>query len=363
MAQPTLEDVRELIDWQPPLGVISVYQRFDPADRGGAWRTELRNGVERALELAEDAEHERKIAARETAKRLLDRFDDEELRPPPRGEAGFVEVSAQEGQERWWGTGVAPVLPAVVLAEQPVVTELVDLCQRCEGSGVALLSAERVRLLQFAAGELGDIDEWELSIISGDWRERKAQRTPDPARAQGVSSSGHDRYGDRLEHNRQRFLVECGRLAGGRLRELQLDQAVTFGPQPDAEAFWKGLGSSPIRAELGGRADLISMPRGELIDEVAAATERLRAERDRDFVELALEQALGGSHGATGVQETAEALAERRVEHLALDPAIGDPAEAMVRAALPADAKITIARDGVADLLGPAEGVAAILRY
>jgi hypothetical protein len=341
--------------------VISVYLCFDAADRGVAWRTELRNGVDRAMELAEGAEHERKIAMRETAKRLLERFDDKEVRPPPRGEVGFLEVSEKQGQERWWGTGVPPPLPAVMLADQPVVTELVDLSRRGEGSGVALLSAERVRLLRFAEGDLEEIAEWELSITSGDWRERKASSSADPARAQGVSSSGHDQYDERLEHNRRRFLAECGRLAGERLGEL--GEIVAFGPRPDAEAFWKGLGSARMRAELGGEADLISMPRGRLNDEVSAAIARLRAERDRDFVERTLEEVRGGSRAAAGPQETIEALCERRVEHLALDPAIAEQVEALVRGALAGDAGITIARDGAAELLEPAEGVAALLRY
>jgi hypothetical protein len=100
-----------------------------------------------------------------------------------------------------------------------------------------------------------------------------------------------------------------------------------------------------------------------LIDEVTAAVARSRTRHDRAFVERALEEAFGGSRGTSGVQETLAALQERRVEHLALAPAIGDPAEALVRGALAGDAEITIARDDVAELLAPAEGVAAILRY
>jgi hypothetical protein len=363
MAHPSLDDARELSDWQPVLGVISVYMGFDPADRGGAWRIELRNGVEAAVKLAEDAEHERKIGVRETAKRLLERFDGEELRPPPRGEAGFVEVGKGKGREHWWGTGVEPVLPAVVLGERPIITELVDLCGRGEPAAVALLSSERVRLLRFAEGQLEEIDEWELTILSGDWRERKADRPPDPARVQGVSASGHDQYGERLEHNRHRFLVECGRLAGEGLREGGLGEIVAFGPRPDAAAFWEGFGETRMRVELGGEEDLISTPKGKLIDEVSTTVAKLRADRDRDFVERALEEALGGSHGATGPQETMEALTERRVEHLALDPALGEPVEAMVREALAGDAQITIVRGEVAELLAPAEGVVTTLRY
>lgn len=346
MAHPSLEDVRELGDWRPPLGVVSVYMRFDPADRGGAWKTELRSGVDRLLDLAKDAEHERKVAVRETAKRLLERFEDEVVRPPPRGEVGFLEVGVRPGQDRWWGIGVEPALPAVVLDEQPVLTELIDLCRRCAASGVVLLSAERVRLLRFAAGDLEELEEWELTINSPEWHEKD-----------------RDDYAERLEHSRHRFLVECGGHSGERLREQGLGEVLAFGPKPDAEAFWKGLGSTPIRAELGGEADLISVPRGDLVAAVTAAVERVWAGRDRDLVVRALEEARGGSRAAAGPQETAAALGERRVEHLAFDPLIGNRAEELVRAALAGDAGITIARDGVAELLEPAEGVAALLRY
>jgi Bacterial archaeo-eukaryotic release factor family 10 len=363
MAGPTLQEARELGDWRPPLGVISVYLRFDPDDRGGAWRSELRGGLDAAVRQAEDSEHERRVGVRETAQRLLARFDDEVVRPPPRGEAGFVEVARKAGRERWWATGVAPALPAVVLAEQPLLTELVELCHRGEGAGVVLLSTERVRLLRFAEGDLEPLDEWELTILSGDWRERKAQRPSDPAREGGVSASGHDRYDERLEENRSRFLVECGRLAGERLRGTGVGEIVVFGPPPDADAFWKGLGPTQVPAELGGAADLISAPRGELIDLVAAALARLKEERDGGVVQRALEAARAGGRGTAGPEETLAALRDRRVEHLAFDPAIGAEAEGLVRSALAGDAGITIARDGVAERLRPAEGVAAILRY
>jgi hypothetical protein len=362
MAHPTLEDARTLSDWRPPLGVVSVYLHFDPADRGRAWRTELRNGVDRALAFAKDADHEHKLALRETASRLLERFEGKDVRPPPRGEAGFVEVSRDEAGERWWETGVAPATAAVLLAEQPAVVQFVDLCQRGQGCGVALVSAERVRLLRVDAGDLEEIEEWELSITSGDWRERKSQTSADPSRAQGVSSSGHDQYDERLEHNRRRFLAECGHLVGERLRELGLSELLFFGLPPEVEGFCAGL-SSTLQAELGGEVDLISAPTGQLVEEVSVATERVVAERERDIVERALEEARGGSRGATGLQETLEALDEGRVEHVAFDPAIGPPAEGLVRGALAGGSEVTVVGNGSAELLAPAEGVAAILRY
>src|SRR5690242_1590053 len=155
MTQPTLEDARSLSEWRPPLGVLSVYLGFDPADRGGAWRTELRNALDAVLEAHKEAEHGLRVALRASAKRLSERFEDGDLRPPPRGEAGLVEVAEKAGGERWWGTAAAPVADACVeFGEEPLVAPLIDLSCRGKARGVALLSSERVRLLRSADGTL-----------------------------------------------------------------------------------------------------------------------------------------------------------------------------------------------------------------
>lgn len=362
MTQPTLEEAREISRWRPELGVLSVYLGFDPADRGGAWRTELRNGLDTILDAHKEIDHEPRVALRATVKRVMERFEDGDLRPPPRGEIGFVAVSEKEGAEHWWGTGTPPVADACVeYAPEPVVAPLIDLC--CHGAprGVALLSAERVRLLRCTEGTLDELEDWELSVFSLDWRERKSQSAPNPA--QGGSSSGHDQYGERLEHNRQRFLAECGGLAARALEQNGLDEVVVFGPAKDVEGFNAGFGSARAKPALGGEQDLISVPKGKLGDVVADVIERLDSERDRAVVERALDEAKGGSRGSAGIQETKEALLEGRVDHLVFDAAIDEDAEQMVRAALSGSARVTIVRDELAEPLAEAEGVAAILRY
>jgi hypothetical protein len=364
MTQPTLEEAREISKWRPELGVLSVYLGFDPADRGGAWRTELRNGLDAILDANKEIDHEPRVALRATAKRVLERFEDGDLRPPPRGEVGFVAVSEKEGVEHWWGTGTPPAADACVeYAPEPVVAPLIALC--CHGAprGVALLSAERVRLLRCAEGTLDELEDWELSVFSLDWRERKSQSTSNPARGHGVSSSGHDQFDERLEHNRQRFLAECGGLAARALEQNGLDEAVVFGPAKDVEGFDTGFGSAKAKLALGGEQDLISVPKGKLGEVVAEAIERLDNERDRTIVERALGEAKGGSRGSAGIQETKEALLEGRVDHLVFDAAIDEDAELMIRAALSSSAQVTIVRDELAEPLAEAEGVAAILRY
>jgi hypothetical protein len=362
MAHPTFEDARRLSDWQPPLGVVSVYLAFDPADRGGAWRTELRNGLDALLEAAKDAEHERRVALRAVAKRIVDRYEDGDHRPPPRGEAGFVEVAEKGGEEHWWGTGASPQSSACVeLGERPALTPLVDLACRGEERGIAIVSLERVRLLSFAEGRLTELEDWELEVTSLDWRERKAQTGGGPIR--GVASSGKDEYGDRLDHNRHRFLAEAGALVGRELEARQIRRALAFGPAVDLEHFESGLGAPHVKLAVAEKADLISIPTGKLQETVAAAVGNADAERESRLVLAALEEVRGGGRGASGVQDVGEAVAEGRVERLVLDAGLGAAAEPLVRGALEASARIAIVHGPAADALGEAEGVAAILRY
>jgi len=364
MTQPTLEDARGLSEWRPPLGVLSVYLGFDPADRGGAWRTELRNGLDSVLEANAETDHDRKVALRATAKRLLERFEDGDLRPPPRGEAGFVEVAEKAAIEHWFGTAASPVATACVeFAPEPVVAPLLDLCGHNGARGIVLLSSERVRLLRCAEGTLEELADWELSVTSLDWRERKSQSTNNPARAQGVSSSGHDQFDDRMDHNRQRFLAECGGLVAHRLEGDGLTEAIAFGPARDVESFKSGFGSGSAALAVGGEQDLISVPTGKLAELAAETIERLDAERDGAVVTRALEGAKGGSRGAAGLRETKEALGEGRVDHLVLDAGIGEEAESLIRAALASSSRVTVVRDERAEPLAEAEGVAAVLRY
>jgi hypothetical protein len=362
MAHPTFEDARRLSDWEPPLGVVSVYLAFDPADRGGAWRTELRNGLDQLLEAAKDAEHERRVALRAVAKRITERFEDGDHRPPPRGAVGLVEVAEKNGTEHWWGTGAAPQASACVeLGERPALAPLVDLACRGEQRGIVVVSLERVRLLLFDEGELSEIADWELEILSLDWRERKAQSGG--GATSGVASSGKDEYGDRLDHNRHKFLGEAGALVGRDLEERGVGRALAFGPTVDLEAFEAGAKAPKVKLSRGGEADLISTPTGKLHDTVAAAVENADAEREARLVTAALEEVRGGSRGASGLQDVGEAVAEGRVERLVMDAGLGAPAESLVRGALAGSAKITVVHGAAAEALAPAEGAAAILRY
>jgi hypothetical protein len=361
MSLPTLDDARRLAEWAPPLGVVSVYLRLDPDDRGRAWRTELHNGLSSVLD-SDGLDHEAAAALRATAERIGERFANHE-RSLPRGEVGFVEVAAKPGAERWWSNHLAPEAARTAsFADRPLVAPLVCLLERGAARGVALLSAERVRLLEWSPGHLEELHNWELSVFSLDWRERKAQRVADPARGQGVSASGRDQFDERLAENRHRFLGECGRLAARIASERGWKQLLLFGGAEQRRDLRQGLPSPGLAVE-GDGADLISEPSERLEKPIADAVERLDRERDRKLVEGALDEARGGTRAAAGPQETEAALAEARVECLVLDASRAVASESLVRSALESGAGVAAVAGEAAELLAPVEGVAALLRY
>jgi len=359
---PSFEDARRLAEWQPPLGVVSVYLRLDPGDRGGAWRTELHNGLAAVRERAGELDHEAAKALRATVERIGERFENHG-RDLPRGEAGFVEVAAEPAGQRWWSTHLSPEATIGRFAERPLVAPLLCLIERGTPRGVALTSAERVRLLEWAPGHLEELHRWELSVFSGDWRERKAPRVADPARAQAVSAAGRDQYDQRLEDSRHRFLGECGRLAAPLASERGWRQLLVFGAAEHVRDLRHGVPASALAVEAGDDADLISEPLAKLEQPIAAAAERLDDARDRELVELALEQTRGGMRGAAGPQETEAALGEARVERLVLDAARADGSEALVQAALASGAGVSAVTGEAAELLSTVDGIAALLRY
>lgn len=363
MGMPSYEEARKLAGWQPPLGAVSIYLRLDPGDRGEAWRTELGNGLAAVGERAGGLDHGAAAALRATLARIGERFANHE-RALPRGEVGFVEVAEKAGEEHWWTVHLSPDGAACVShGERPLVAPLFGLIERAAPRGVALLSAERVRLLDRRPGHLEQLHDWELTVFSDDWRERKAQQAADPARAQGVSASGHDRYDGRLEQNRHRFLGECGGLAAPIAAERGWRQLLVFGAAEQAREFERGIAAAGLDVAAGGDADLISEPAGRVAAAVDAACERLEAERERALVERVLEEARGGTRGTAGRQETEAALAEARVERLVVDGAGAEGCEALVRTALASGAGIASVSGEAADLLAPVDGIAALLRY
>jgi Bacterial archaeo-eukaryotic release factor family 5 len=127
--------------------------------------------------------------------------------------------------------------------------------------GVAAISSERVRLFDWRLGKVEQLHDWEMSYFADQWRERKAQRPPDPARGQAVSASGRDQFDQRMEANRERFNKRTGELSRNEAGKRSWRQVLAFGDERYVREFDEGFGNAGALRHAGN-ADLISEPLG-----------------------------------------------------------------------------------------------------
>lgn len=353
----------ELLGWRPPHGVLSIYVATDPGDRGQGWRTAVRNGLSEAVDAAEGGDHELRKALGATVDRL-ERELEEERKDVHRGLLGFVEVAAKQGEERWYGTQIPPHRVDVAHGRAPQVHQLLELLDDGAPLGVAAVSSERVRLLDWRLGRVEQLHDWELEYFAGDWKERKSPRPRDPARGEAVSASGRDQHDQRLEANRERFAEQTGRLAHGESRKREWRRAIVFGDQRYAGRFAEALGQGIELVHVD--SDLVSEPTDAIERRVEELLPELNRSREAELIERIKEAAYTEGRSSLGAQETLQALTEGRVEHLVYDAerSYGDhEAERMVEMALQTGAAITPVEGDSARALAEQGGVAALLRY
>lgn len=370
--------VVELQRWSPNEGVLSVCLGIDPADRGEGWRVELRNGLGGVRDNAASPALRASIEA--TAERILARFPREAPHPEGRTHIGFVEVSRKPGREVWhhFQTGRPAHAPTVIHGRHPLLWPLLALLEIGASRGVALVSGERVRLLEWTAGRTTEIDDWEITLFSGDWRERKARRPRDPSRAQGTTASGHDQFEQRLDANREQFLREVAQATMVEMRAREWRDLIVLGDEKHGGGFVDVLDvpQDHVHFEAHNAINEGRQQIERLLDEL---TSTIDSERELRLVRSAAASAgARQGSGSLGLEPTLDALARGRVEHLvvdlARDYASGSASEGtdedklstterMIELALTTDAQVTPVAGEAAELLSRHGGVAALLRY
>jgi hypothetical protein len=232
----------------------------------------------------------------------------------------------------------------------------------------------------WSLGAIRELEDWELTLFSLDWRERKAERSM-PGPRSWTSASGRDQYGQRMDANRQRFLREVGSLVADELAERKWRHIIAFGTEEYPRELAEGLGQAAARLHTV-RHDLVSAPEGRVADRVTEEVEKLNTSQALALVSE-VEEAIGTEPGtALGPQETLQALGEGRARHLVFDAARdydgaaveadlgyddgtdGLPlGERLVELAVATKAEITPVYEEPATKLEPHDGVAALLRY
>jgi hypothetical protein len=370
--------LRGLVEWRSGQGILTVCVQLDPGDRGRAWRIALREQL-RELEERTDPHAERR-AFRTAASEILERFPENGAPPEGRGHIGFVEVAEKHPRAVWRSMQMSPRRTEVVRSERPYVRPLVELFAEGPHVGVALVSADRVRLLDWSLGAIRKLEDWEITLFSRDWRERKAERSI-PGQGTRTSASGRDQFDQRLDANRRRFLREVGSLVAGEDSRRRWRDLIAFGVEGVPEEFGEGLGGRASNLHVVPQ-DLVGAKEAQIAERVDAEVRELNAKRGLRLVEE-VEEAVGAEPGAAlGPQESLQALSEGRARHLIFDAQRdyeGRPLEAdldyddghdgvpvgerLVELAVATDAEVTPLSGEPAARLERHDGVAALLRY
>ena len=345
--------LRDLAEWRPSGGVLSVYLDIDPADRRESWRVRLRD------ELSDVDD--------ELARRVFERFPENARHPEGRTQIGFLEAGG--GREIWNGFQVSLGEVRAALRPAPLLGPLVRILDDNAAVGVVLTSLERVRVLEWALGRVEELADWELVLTSGDWRERRSPSRNPQSDGTGTTASGHEQQQERLEHNRERFLKQAGGLVASRFANRDWRRILLIGEGDRPRLLATGLGpKGELVHEL--RHDLIRAPAADIAARVEGELEHLNREREEELLRRA-EEAIGTENGAAlGPDEVLQALEQGRVSHLILDGEgefevrDGVPlGERMIALALTTSADVTPVEGMAAQAIQARGGAVALLRY
>lgn len=385
-----LEEVLRLSD---PVGVLSVYVRArDAATPGSAAIHALEVDLRRVMSRIDSSWAPDARRARTVLETIERRVHD----AAARGEARNLVLFAALGADR-----IVALEPVGEVPTRSTVGPRADvrpLCLALEESrpaGVALVSAEGVRVLEWTPGALAEV--WSATLPELEQRDLVGPAHAHPRGLPGTApefkaGQQRDLFKARVRLELEQLLASAAAKTAELARERGWHEIVLAGQERLGATFARCLPS-------GASVEIALAPRierwrslGDLALRVAPAIARAREQRTIRLVRKVLEAAGGGGLATVGVRETLAALAEGRVDTLlvvAERPIAGrssaagllaapgdippggsaaelvdDPmlADAMIARAIDTDTTIVVLPPELAQLLG-GEDVAALLRY
>ena len=325
--ESVLRSIASLVD---PLGILSVYVGTYPEEEAGSPsipELEVRHGleaIERQIEAGGDTPRAEALAAR-----LADLRPDLDLLLSPResgrGRALFAGLSGGDAIR------VAVRLPFdthVTLAERARVRPLARALEAGRPAGLALVSDEGLRLLEW---RLGEVEELRAVPFVEAGEERRELRGPAYAHPKATPHAAPGfRTGQQRDLFERRTEEELGRFLAAGAPDVQVlarargwEDIVVAGDDRLTEPFAHRLldpGGPEVTVD---RRMLGWLPFAELAEATAPLLDEVRTDRALTLFRRVREEALGGGRGALGLGDTLAALAQGRVERLIL-PAEGE---------------------------------------
>lgn len=375
----------ELARRRDPLGVLSFYVNADPSEDPQAAAIDIGN---RYRELQHRTSEDESGGSRDVA-RALERLQpevDQVTRPSEPGRGRIVFVALSDG----WVLRLDSQLPVanrVVLDAGPFIHPLLELLDEGRRAGLALLSSEGGRLLEWHLGKLEPVTEIGQDYIEAA-HERAGQIGGGPAGQFHTPMREHQQARD--QERDRRLAVRMAALVADTASERGWERVVLSGAEQWPDLVGDRLPEALQPLLIREPRVLTGMGEEELKAAVTQLLHQAHAALEKRLVEQVQQAGLGGT-GALGLSEVAAALNEGRVAHLVYDPQVryagsvgsdgtlqadteagpgGQPgtaeprlSERLVERALATGAKVSPVEGAADGALSEAAGIGALLRW
>lgn len=348
---PARGRLRRLADFRPAHGrVLSVYFDLDPSTfpTAEARASQITSVCDEAGKLVEqrrdELDHASLIGLREDIERIRGAFD-----PQTMGAGGTrgIAVFACGPSDLFETVRLPhPVDTRITLGQSPDVTPLAATGDH-ERWAVVLISTRDGRVFmgdQEHMDDLGNVyDDVHGQHRQGGWSQR--------------------RYEASIDEDRHTHLARVSDELLALLRQRPFDRLLVGGPEPLPEEF-EGVMHPYLTERLAGRIhiDVDTASPAAVLEAAAPVFAEHRAAHQRDALgRFKASLGRGDGRAAAGREEVEDALVQRRVEILLLEPQ-ADGVEDLVEQAIDGSAEVLVVDDETPDL-GPHGGVGAVLRF
>ena len=388
--------LKQLIGFRDEIGVLSVYIGFTPeqaADPQPVTPIEIKNQLRDLKRRLRDEEpHDRWQAVESRISELEDNELAALLDPKAHGR-GRVMFAAIAGDRVETIALQMPFRERVVLDDTPFVRPLVAAHDEGRSAGVLVVSRQGARLLEWAVGQAEELETWQFEIGDAQVADIKSGPSFDNPQNQQRGMVNRERFEDRIDENRARFLRDVLTDVGTTIKDRGWDRLVVSGSPKIRDASIEALPAHNGLRVLRADNDWEGLTPSEISDRAWPVLRSVHREREIELVEIAKDRALSGGAGALGMKKVCEALNQGQVSHLLFQSDLeasgystdegtlhaevsGSAAQAgfemheeplfverLVEKVLEMGGQVTPVDDEAADLLDDHDGIAAHLRW
>jgi peptide subunit release factor 1 (eRF1) len=297
----TDSDLRELLSYQPPAPVLSIYLNTDLAE-GSAENHRLRlRGMLKEANLPEDAA-------------AVTRFFEHEHDWTGRSVAVFS--CAPDGFLRSYPLAV-PVRSRVRVSDRPYVKPLADLLDAYGGYGVVLVDKQGARLFYF---HLGELREQEGMMGESVRRTKRGGGSQAPGRRGG--GAGQTNYTEEVTERNMRDAVE---FAVRFFTENNVRRILIGGTDDNVALFRSQLPKAWQSLVVGSFPMSMTSSQNEVLQRTMEVGAEAEHRRESHLIKTVVTNAAKGKGGVVDLEETLGALREGRVQTLLIRDGFRSP--------------------------------------